>query len=81
MKAMEGSGNCPITRKAEVGETVFGGREHGVKGRKNKKKKLVVVCTGKKKKGVGRLYARVIQKTGPKNLGHFEPQIMAKRCT
>ena len=71
MKAMEGSGNCPITGKAEVDETVFGGQEHGVKGRKNKKKKLVVVCTGKKKKGVGRLYARVIQKADSKNLGRF----------
>ena len=69
MKTMEGSGNCPITGKAEVDETVFGGQEHGVKGRKNKKKKLVVVCTGKKKKGVGRLYARALQKTAPENPG------------
>ena len=51
MKTMEGSGYCPITWKAEVDETVFGGQEHGVKGRENKKKKLVVVCTGKKKRG------------------------------
>ena len=51
MKAMESSGNCPITGKAEVDETVFGGQEHGVKGRENKKKKLVVVCIEKKKKG------------------------------
>ena len=71
MKAMEGSGNCPITGKAEVDETVFGGQENGVKGRKNKKKKLVVVCIEKKKKGVGRLYARVIQKADSKNLGRF----------
>ena len=71
MKAMEGSGNCPITGKAEVDETVYGGREHGVKDRENKKKKLVVVCTGKKKKGVKQLYARVIQKAGPKNPGRF----------
>ena len=71
MKTMEGSGYCPITWKAEVDETVFGGQEHGVKGRRNKKKKLVVVCTGKKKKGVARLYARAVQKEGPKNPGRF----------
>ena len=47
---MEGSGNCPITGKAEVDETVFGGQEHEVKDRKNKKKKLVDVCIEKKKR-------------------------------
>lgn len=32
-------------------ETVFGGQEEGVRGRKNKKKKLVVVGIEKKGKG------------------------------
>ena len=41
-------------------ETVFGGQEEGVRCRQNKNKKLVVVGIEKKKKGVSRLYARVI---------------------
>ena len=64
---MEGSGNCPITGKAEVDETVFGGQEHGVKSRKNKKKKPVVVCIGKKKRELAGFmqgqYKKRVQKT------------------
>lgn len=43
MKAMKSSDNHPITGTAEVDETVFGGAEEGVRGRKNRNKKLVVV--------------------------------------
>ena len=62
MKAMKSSGNHPITGKAEVDETVFGGQETGVKGRNNNNKKLVVIGIEKKKKGISRMYARVIEK-------------------
>ncbi|MGY0407210.1 MAG: IS1595 family transposase, partial [Polaribacter sp.] len=41
------------------------------RGRKNKHKKLVVIGIEKKKKGVSRLYARVIEKADAKNLGGF----------
>jgi hypothetical protein len=42
MKAMESSGNNKIEGNTEVDETVVGGQEEGVVGRKNNKKKLVV---------------------------------------
>lgn len=71
MKAMKSSGHHPITGKAEVDETVFGGQETGVRGRKNKNKKLVVVGIEKKKKGVSRIYARIIDKADAKSLGSF----------
>lgn len=71
MKAMASSENHPITGVAEVDETVFGGQESGVRGRKNKNKKLVVVGIEKNRNGVSRLYARVIEKANAKNLGAF----------
>ncbi len=55
----------------EVDETVFGGQEQGVRGRKNKNKKLVLVGIEKKRKGVSRLYARVIKSASAENLGKF----------
>ena len=55
----------------EVDETVFGGQESGVRGRQNKHKKLVVIGIEKKRKGVSRLYARVIDKANATNLGGF----------
>jgi transposase-like protein len=71
MKAMKSTGNHPITGEADVDETVFGGQETGVVGRQNNKKKLVVVGIEKKKKGVSRVYARVIEKADAKSLGSF----------
>lgn len=71
MKAMKSSGDHPITGTAEVDETVFGGQEEGVRGRKNGNKKLVVVGIEKKKKGVSRLYAREISKADAESLGDF----------
>lgn len=71
MKAMKSSGNHPITGTAEVDETVFGGQEEGVRGRKNRNKKLVVVGIEKKKKGVSRLYAREISHADALSLGGF----------
>lgn len=41
MKAMKSSGNHPITGTTKVDEAVFGGAEEGVRGRKNRDKKLV----------------------------------------
>ena len=48
MKAMESSGNNKMDGNIEVDETVVGGQEEGVVGRKNKKKKLVVFAIEKK---------------------------------
>lgn len=71
MKAMKSSGNHPITGTAEVDETVFGGQEEGVRGRKNNNKRLVVVGIEKKKNGVSRLYAREISRADAASLGSF----------
>ena len=71
MKAMKSSGDHPIIGEAEVDETVFGGQEEGVRGRKNGAKKLVVVGIEKKKKGVSRLYAKVIPDASSASLGDF----------
>lgn len=71
MKAMESSGNNKIEGKSEVDETVVGGQEEGVVGRKNAKKKLVVFAIEKKGRGVSRLYGKVIQHSSAKELGAF----------
>jgi hypothetical protein len=74
MKAMQSSGNFLLEGNVEVDETVIGGQEEGVKGRKNKQKKLVVVAIEKKKKGVSRFYAKVINKASAQELGQFMMQ-------
>jgi hypothetical protein len=71
MKAMESSGNHKINGSAEVDETVVGGQEEGVVGRKNAKKKLVVFAIERSGKGVSRMYGKVIQKSSSKELGEF----------
>lgn len=71
MRAMKSSGNHPITGTAEVDETVFGGQEQGVRGRQNANKKLVVVGIEKKKKGISRLYAKVVPNASSYSLGEF----------
>lgn len=71
MQAMKSSGNNKIKSKAEVDETVVGGQEEGVVGRKNKKKKLVVFAVERKGKGLSRFYGKVIQHSSAKELGAF----------
>lgn len=71
MAAMRSSGQHKITGKAEVDETVVGGQEEGVRGRKNNKKKLVVFAIERKGKGVSRVYGRVIPRSSAKELGAF----------
>ena len=71
MKSMKSSKDFPMKDNVEVDETVFGGQEQGVRGRKNKNKKLVVVGIEKKRKGVSRLYAKVIKSASAENLGKF----------
>jgi len=71
MKATKSSGDHLITGTAEVDEMVVGGQEEGVKGRKNLNKKLVVVGIEKRKRGISRLYARVIPRASAEHLGSF----------
>lgn len=68
---MKSSGLYKIAGKAEVDETVVGGQESGVVGRKNNKKKLVVFAIERKGKGVARVYGKVIEKSSAKELGSF----------
>ena len=71
MNGMKSSGQFKISGMAEVDETVVGGQEEGVRGRKNKKKKLVVFAIERKGKGVSRVYGRVINQSSAKQLGSF----------
>jgi len=71
MHGMRSSGNNKIKGKAEVDETVVGGQEEGVVGRKNGKKKLVVFAIEKKGKGISRLYGKVIKQSSANELGAF----------
>jgi hypothetical protein len=71
MNGMKSSGQSKITGKAEVDETVVGGQEEGVRGRKNDKKKLVVFAIERKGKGVSRVYGKVIANSSAKELGSF----------
>ena len=71
MKAMESSGNHKIDGNSEVDETVVGGQEEGVIGRKNGRKKLAVFAIERKGKGVSRMYGKVIKHSSSKELGEF----------
>lgn len=71
MQAMKSSGNYKIEGKVEVDETVVGGQEEGVVGRKNEKKKIIVFAAERKGKGISRLYGKVIPNSSAKELGAF----------
>ena len=71
MHGMKSSGNHKMQGKVEVDETVIGGQEEGVVGRKNKKKRLVVFAIEKKGRGVSRVYGKVIERSSSKELGDF----------
>jgi len=71
MRGMKSSGNFKINGKAEVDETVVGGQEEGVVGRKNNHKKLVVIAVERKGKGISRMYGKVIKGSNAKELGTF----------
>lgn len=74
MVAMKSSGKTMLSGKVEMDEVVVGGQEEGVKGRKNKKKKLVVFALERKGKGIGRAYGRVIKNASARELGLFMKQ-------
>jgi len=78
MVAMKSSGQFLLQGKIEVDETVIGGQEEGVVGRKNDKKKLVVFAIERKGKGISRLYGKVIKNASAKELGGFMMQTIDK---
>ena len=55
----------------EVDETVVGGEETGVRGRKNERKQLLVMGIARKKGGIGRMYVKHIKNGGSKELRKF----------
>jgi hypothetical protein len=71
MKAMESSGNYPLTGNVDVDECFVGGQETGKKGRGKEKKALVVFAIEKRDKGISRMYGKVIPQADAKNLGNF----------
>lgn len=74
MQAMKSSGLHPMEGNVEVDEAVVGGQEEKVRGRANKKKRLVVFAIERKGKGVSRMYGKVIPSAHAKNLGGFMHQ-------
>ena len=71
MKAMESSGNYPLTGNVNVDDFFVGGQEDGKKGRGKERKKLVVIAIEKQGKGISRMYGKVIEQADAKNLGNF----------
>jgi hypothetical protein len=71
MRAMKSGGLHLLQGKVEVDETVVGGSEEEVRGRKNKDKKLVVLGIERKGKGISRMYGKVIRHADSKELGSF----------
>ncbi len=79
-QAMKSSKQYPMKGIVEMDEMVIGQQEEGVKGRKNDKKKLVIIAIEKKGKGISRMYAKVV-KNGSKQAfkPFFEDHISKQR--
>lgn len=71
MKAMESSQQFMMTQKVDVDETYVGGQDEKSIGRNEGKKKIVVVAIERQKKGITRMYGRVIETASRENLSKF----------
>jgi transposase-like protein len=71
MRGMKSSQQYKLVGQVEVDETIVGGQEEGVVGRKNGKKKIVVIAAERKGKGISRLYGKVVEHSNSKELGNF----------
>lgn len=71
MKAMESSQQFFMTKKVDVDETYVGGQDDKSIGRNEGSKKIVVVAIEKNKRGVSRMYGRVIETASKENLSAF----------
>lgn len=78
VQAMESSMQHPMNGEVDVDEFVIGGQETNTRGRKNKKKKLVVLGVEKKGKGASRIYMRHINQSSSKELGGFMKDFIDK---
>lgn len=81
MKAMRTSGNHPLVGTVEVDEAVVGGQEENVRGRGNKKKRLVVFAIERKGKGISRMYGKVIPSGHARHLRGFMEKTIDKDAT
>lgn len=81
MQAMVSSNNFPMVGDVELDEFVVGQQEEGVVGRKNGSKKLVIIGIEKGKKGVKRMYAKVIDKATKKNIKEFIDEKISDEAT
>lgn len=76
MKAMASSGKNLLTGMVEADETVVGGEEKNTRGRQNKSKKLLAVVIERDKKGISRMYGKVVKDAGSDSLRPlFEKQV------
>jgi hypothetical protein len=80
MKAMESSGNNPLTGCVDVDEFFVGRQESGKKGRGKENKKLVVIAIEKKAKGISRMYGKVIEKADAANPGRFMKKTISPKA-
>jgi hypothetical protein len=80
MSAMRSSGNHPLVGTVEVDEAVVGGQEENVRGRGNKKKRLVVFAIERKGKGISRMYGKVIPSGHAKHLRGFMVKTIDKNA-
>jgi hypothetical protein len=77
MKAMESSQQFFMTKKVDVDETYIGGQDDTALGRNEGSKKIVVVAIEKNKRGVSRMYGRVIETASKENLSAFMKDYIA----
>lgn len=70
-EGMRTNQELPLEGNVEVDECVVGGQEEGVKGRKNIKKRLLVMGVERKGKGISRMYGQVCANAGSKELTRF----------
>ncbi|MFQ3580226.1 MAG: IS1595 family transposase [Bacteroidales bacterium] len=71
MRAMASSVGHLLEGEVEIYDFVIGQQEEGVRGRKNKNKKLVILAVEKSGKGVNRIYAKSIEKLDKKTVKFF----------
>lgn len=80
MQAMASSDQHPLEGKVEIDEFVIGQQEEGVVGRKNTKKRLIIIGIERATKGVKRIYAKQISKSTKKNIKAFIEQKVSKEA-
>lgn len=81
MQGMCSSEKSPMSGDVEVDEFVVGQQEEGVRGRKNDKKKLVVIAIEKRGKGISRMYAQQIDHASKAEIKGFMDRFVSKEAS